>query len=323
MSPVGISSGSECAAGLCYCCAVPQEPAHNAQPLCPNCLEETLPPAETMCARCREVVLAECGCDSAFWTMTEFRELPLDQVITVHACGSIETGSRYRRRGAGAMANRASAIDLIRAERGRQISKGWTADHDDTHVHGEISVAAADLLLHSTDERRTHNYHETDAWGLAERHCKDDVKSLVIAGALVVAELERVVLSPPDRLRQILANLVDVDVEGGREGDVANVVAAQIHVHQTGNGIRWVSVLVVLDTLEERRGAVAHSHDRHAHFARLPQGAVPESVSRTHQGPPRWTDQTNLHGDASLVTRREKAPSQLVRDVRARCADRR
>ncbi len=90
------------------------------------------------------------------------------------------------------MANRASAIDLIRAERGRQISKGWTADHDDTHVHGEISVAAADLLLHSTDERRTHNYHETDAWGLAERHCKDDVKSLVIAGALVVAELERV-----------------------------------------------------------------------------------------------------------------------------------
>ncbi len=90
MSPVGISSGSECAAGLCYCCAVPQEPAHNAQPLCPNCLEEALPPAETMCARCREVVLAECGCDSAFWTMTEFRELPLDQVITVHASIKME-----------------------------------------------------------------------------------------------------------------------------------------------------------------------------------------------------------------------------------------
>ena len=50
-----------------------------------------------------------------------------------------------------------------------------------------------------------------------------------------VAELEGVVLPLPDRLGQVLADLVGVDVECGRELDVTDVVAAEVHVHEPGD----------------------------------------------------------------------------------------
>jgi hypothetical protein len=50
-------------------------------------------------------------------------------------------------------------------------------------------------------------------------------------------ELDRVVLPRPDRLAEVLADLLDVDVEGRGELDVANVVAAEVDVHQAGD--RW------------------------------------------------------------------------------------
>ena len=48
----------------------------------------------------------------------------------------------------------------------------------------------------------------------------------------VVGELQRVVLAREDRLGEVLADLVGVDVEGGAELDVAHVVAAEVDVHQ-------------------------------------------------------------------------------------------
>jgi len=50
-----------------------------------------------------------------------------------------------------------------------------------------------------------------------------------------LGELHRVVLASPDRFAEILADLGSVDVEGGRELDVADVVAAEIDVHQAGH----------------------------------------------------------------------------------------
>ena len=83
-------------------------------------------------------------------------------------------------------------IALIAAERARQVAaKGWTADHDDQHDAGELAVRAAELAIEATDEEVTSNCHEYDAWGLIERHGKDRVRSLVIAGALIAAELDR------------------------------------------------------------------------------------------------------------------------------------
>ena len=48
------------------------------------------------------------------------------------------------------------------------------------------------------------------------------------------------------------------DVEGRNELDVADVVPAEIDVHETRDEVIVVGVLVVLDSLEERVRAVAH-----------------------------------------------------------------
>ena len=79
-----------------------------------------------------------------------------------------------------------------------------------------------------------------------------------------VGELDRVVLARPDRLGEVLADLLGVDVEGGDELDVADVVAAEVDVHQAGDLLGRVGVLVVLDALDEGVGAVADADDRDA-----------------------------------------------------------
>ena len=77
-----------------------------------------------------------------------------------------------------------------------------------------------------------------------------------------LGELDRVVLARPDRLGEVLADLLGVDVEGGDELDVADVVAAEVDVHQAGHFLGGVGVLVVLDALDEGVGAVADADDR-------------------------------------------------------------
>ena len=57
-------------------------------------------------------------------------------------------------------------------------------------------------------------------------------------------ELDRVVLARPDRVAEILADLLGVDVERGRELDVADVVAAEVDVHEARDVLRRVGVLV-------------------------------------------------------------------------------
>ena len=86
------------------------------------------------------------------------------------------------------------ALKLIKVERKRQIEEeGHALDHDDRHTRGELPIAAVDLLLAPTDESRSELNHPSDAWGLVERHGKgDDIRRLAIAGALVVAEMERI-----------------------------------------------------------------------------------------------------------------------------------
>ncbi len=95
-----------------------------------------------------------------------------------------------------------------------------------------------------------------------------------------VGELDRVVLAGPDRLGEVLADLLLVDVERGGELDVADVVAAEVDVHEARDSAVRVGVLVVLDALHERVGAVAHADDRNAHLlALIAAGAVAGSVA--------------------------------------------
>ena len=82
-----------------------------------------------------------------------------------------------------------------------------------------------------------------------------------------VGELDRVVLARPDRLGEVLADLLGVDVEGGDELDVADVVAAEVDVHQARDLLGGIGVLVVLDALDEGVGAVADADDRDADLA--------------------------------------------------------
>ena len=91
-----------------------------------------------------------------------------------------------------------SGVELIAAERRRQVEeKGWTAEHDRAHDHGELAVAAAELAVDGTDA-------EVKAWGFAGDLCgavakhgylgtaPNRIQALVIAGALIAAEIDRV-----------------------------------------------------------------------------------------------------------------------------------
>src|SRR5215218_1038460 len=82
-----------------------------------------------------------------------------------------------------------------------------------------------------------------------------------------LGELDRVVLSRPDRLGEVLPHLLAVDVEGGHELDVADVVAAEVDMHQAGDILGRVGILVVGDALDEGVGAVTDPDDRDAHLA--------------------------------------------------------
>lgn len=78
----------------------------------------------------------------------------------------------------------------IQSERTRQTTKeGWTLDHDDDHCLGELGLAAAAYLLHVA--------HRDDAarvawpWARGWWKPKDPRRDLIRAGALVIAEIER------------------------------------------------------------------------------------------------------------------------------------
>jgi len=96
-----------------------------------------------------------------------------------------------------------NALELIAAERARQISvKGWTPSHDDNHKLGEMAGAAAIYALaacgfdnpHVIDGKRPNVTHKVRVWPWADAWWKpsdDPIRNLEKAGALIVAEIER------------------------------------------------------------------------------------------------------------------------------------
>jgi hypothetical protein len=89
------------------------------------------------------------------------------------------------------------AIEEIRAERERQQSvEGWSWEHDDTHSGFELARAAACYAVHaglSDESRKIIGMKWPDVWPFYA--ClwkpKDRRHDLVRAGALIVAEIER------------------------------------------------------------------------------------------------------------------------------------
>lgn len=88
------------------------------------------------------------------------------------------------------------AVRLIAAERDRQVKEeGWTPEHDQGHRYGDLAVVAASLAVAGTDARvedPLQRGSDDDPWGLIAKHGRDPVRRLVIAAALIVAEIERI-----------------------------------------------------------------------------------------------------------------------------------
>lgn len=56
----------------------------------------------------------------------------------------------------------------------------WSPEHDDAHANGELAEVAGCLA-----------FSVLDPWGLLVKHEKDRIKQLTVAGALIAAEIDR------------------------------------------------------------------------------------------------------------------------------------
>lgn len=97
------------------------------------------------------------------------------------------------------------AMRMIRAERMRQHNvEGWKLRHDDGYTHGELAHAAACYAARAGDsfgDRVSHDLRRDVPtlwpWGkewwkpAPNNHPNDRIRELVKAGALIVAEIER------------------------------------------------------------------------------------------------------------------------------------
>lgn len=98
-----------------------------------------------------------------------------------------------------ALKERNVAINDIAAERRRQIEQeGWTSIHDDQHSTGEMARAAASYALSAGPENINDLAVINKLWPWEWRWFKPRSKreDLVRAGALVVAEIERLDRQP-------------------------------------------------------------------------------------------------------------------------------
>lgn len=92
-----------------------------------------------------------------------------------------------------------TGIEIIAAERQRQIDvEGWTPEHDDTHVKGELALAAYAYALPECERPGVWDMHGTftpSGWpwepSLFKPTPDDRVRELAKAGALIAAEIDR------------------------------------------------------------------------------------------------------------------------------------
>ena len=84
-----------------------------------------------------------------------------------------------------------------------------------------------------------------------------------------ICDLDRLVLAGVQRLGDILADLVRVDVETSDDLDVRDVVVAEDGVHQARDFSIRGGVLIKLKALNQGGGAVAEADDRDVDRAAL------------------------------------------------------
>jgi hypothetical protein len=89
-----------------------------------------------------------------------------------------------------------AALDVL-AERRRQIEQeGWTPQHDDEHSTGEMAAAAACYALHTEPVGNVGDYLRFWPWDSKWWKPRDKRRNLVKAGALILADIERLDRTP-------------------------------------------------------------------------------------------------------------------------------
>jgi hypothetical protein len=89
-----------------------------------------------------------------------------------------------------------AVIAEIETERRRQVAdEGWTPEHDDTHVNGEMAEAAACYAIRNAEQRVFAGgrsiLHTLWPWSREWWAPKNRRRDLIRAAALIVAEIER------------------------------------------------------------------------------------------------------------------------------------
>lgn len=127
--------------------------------------------------------VAELIGDCEEWAITEDPQVVVSMVKDYMAGVALATQ-------APAVAHSQAALDVL-AERQRQISaEGWTPEHDDQHADGSLALAAGCYALHH-DDPGLKGAPAWWPWHASWWKPKDSYRNLVKAGALIVAELER------------------------------------------------------------------------------------------------------------------------------------
>lgn len=83
------------------------------------------------------------------------------------------------------------AMAILRERERQETEKGYTADHDDMHIRGELATVAAIMAL--TDVHRYDGFKAfwPGTWDVRHYKLEDRRSDLVRAGAYIAAEIDR------------------------------------------------------------------------------------------------------------------------------------
>lgn len=115
-----------------------------------------------------------------------------------------------------------NGIERIADERQRQIEKeGWSPDHDDEHVRGEMGKAAVCYAIHACAFHLQPGMDDFDAWWPWEyqwwKPSDDPIRDLEKAGALIAAEIDRRLRSQAraSARGEAIVEMVDAEAKAG------------------------------------------------------------------------------------------------------------
>jgi hypothetical protein len=124
-------------------------------------------------------------------------DLPLPQRTPGEALARAQSGTGDER-GAEVLISPVTpdGVSLIAAERRRQVTEeGWTPEHDNSHTKGELANAAIAYAMYANSNGHTAASYWP--WRLSDWKPGDNrVRTLVKAGALLAAEIDRLLREP-------------------------------------------------------------------------------------------------------------------------------